>query len=190
MNSKLAQYITSKIELDSTELELVLACFIPVSVRKNELLIRGDQELNQRMFFVEQGCLRIFFVDDGGTESTRHLIFENHFAAALTNFITNEPSIEYIETLEDSKIWYITKTNFYLLLEKLPIWERFYRKYLEYAYVTNTSRLKSFIMLSAKDRYRLLLNQNPTVVMRLSNKIVASYLGISQETLSRLKSKI
>ncbi len=190
MESKLAQNIASKIDLNGDSLRYILQHFHLLSVSKNEVLIRGDQEQNQKMFFVEEGCLRIYFVNEEGVESTRHLIFENHFATALTNFITNEPSIEYIQALEDSQVYYISKSNFFKLLDELPIWEKFYRTYLEYAYVTNTLRLKSFITLDAKERYRMLLAQNPQIVRRLSNKIVASYLGISQETLSRLKSKL
>jgi FixJ family two-component response regulator len=75
------------------------------------------------------------------------------------------------------------------LLKIIPQWEKLYRHYLEYAYVTNTNRLMSFITLDATERYRQLLAQNPNVVMRMPNKMVASYLNISQETLSRLKSK-
>jgi FixJ family two-component response regulator len=75
-------------------------------------------------------------------------------------------------------------------LEIIPEWEKFYRSYLENAYVTNTNRLMSFITMDATERYRQLLSQSPIIVKRLPNKMVASYLNISQETLSRLKSKV
>ena len=120
MESKLAQNIASKIDLNGDSLRYILQHFHLLSVSKNEVLIRGDQEQNQKMFFVEEGCLRIYFVNEEGIESTRHLIFENHFATALTNFITNEPSIEYIQALEDSQVYYISKSNFF----KIP-----HRKY-------------------------------------------------------------
>jgi CRP-like cAMP-binding protein len=68
--------------------------------------------------------------------------------------------------------------------------EKIYRQSMEYAYLLTTWRLESFITRDAKARYEFLLQTDPDLVLRLSNKIVASYLGISQETLSRLKSKI
>jgi len=92
--------------------------------------------------------------------------------------------------LEPTEIYYICHKDFYHLLDLIPQWEKFYRLYLEIAYVTNTKRLMSFLMQDALEKYRLLLDENPMVVRRLSNRIVASYLNISQETLSRLKSKL
>ncbi|WP_315814420.1 hypothetical protein [Paraflavitalea speifideaquila] len=75
------------------------------------------------------------------------------------------------------------------MLKIIPGWEKLYRSYLEMAYVNNTNRLMSFITLDATERYRQLPDENPVVVQRLSNKMTASYLNVSQETLSRLKSK-
>ena len=83
-----------------------------------------------------------------------------------------------------------THKDFYHLLEIIPSWEKFYRHYLEYAYVNNTNRLMSFLTQDATERYRQLLEINPKIVQRLPNKIVATYLNMSQETLSRLKSKL
>lgn len=186
----LSNKIKEMTKVTDDELQLILSKFKSARFKKDEFLIFSEQEQNQKMFFVRQGCLRIFFVNKEGIESTRHLIFENHFATTLTNFITDLPSLEYIQALENCDVNYILKKDFFGLLETIPCWEIFYRKYLEYAYVTNTSRLESFITLSALKRYKLLLNQNPVIVRRLSNKIVASYLSISQETLSRLKSKL
>lgn len=190
MNRGLKQKIEEIITPSESELELILSKFHPMEAKKNEILIREDQQHSQKMFFIASGCLRIYFINSDGIESTRHFSFENQFATVLSHFITNKTSSEYIQSLEKSTLWYITKADFYSLLDKLPIWERFYRKYLEYAYVANTTRLQSFITLDAKERYRLLLEQNPIIVRRLSNKVVASYLSISQETLSRLKSKL
>ena len=114
---------------------------------------------------------------------------EKQFATYLVIFITNETSKEFVQAIEDTDLYYISQKDFYHLLKIIPQWEKLYRHYLEYAYVTNTNRLMSFITLDATERYRQLLAQNPGVVMRMPNKMVASYLNISQETLSRLKSK-
>lgn len=188
MHRQLTEFIKDKIEISDNDLETILSYFNPASVKKNELLV-SQGELGQQLFFVKKGCFRIFFINEEGQESTRFLAFENHFASALVSFITENSSMEYVQALEDSEILYINRNDFFTLLETHPIWEKFYRHYLEFAYVTNTNRLMSFITMDAKTRYENLLKERPIIVKRLPNKVVASFLNISQETLSRLKSK-
>lgn len=189
MHEQLALYIRQRIVVTDDELQTILSYFIPLKSVKNEFLVSQGQA-SQRMFFVGKGCLRIFFINGEGQEATRYLAFENSFATAMVSFITDEPSLEFIQAVQPTESLYISQKDFRYLLEVIPSWEKFYRSYLENAYVNNTNRLMSFITMSATERYCHLLDQNPMVVQRLSNKIVASYLNISQETLSRLKSKI
>lgn len=189
MNEDLIHYIRSIININENELRSIISCFKPLKLAKNELLL-NDGQTSQRTFFVGKGCLRIFFINEDGQDSTRYFAFEKQFATALMSFITSEPSKEFIQAVESSEVLYITHQDFYALLNTIPQWEKFYRKYLEKAYVINTNRLMSFLTQDATKKYRLLLDENPIIVRRLSNKLVASYLNISQETLSRLKSKI
>ncbi|MGQ7946587.1 Crp/Fnr family transcriptional regulator [Flavobacterium sp. WC2509] len=188
MYNQLAQFIRDKVSISEEELDSILPFFKMISVKKNEFLV-SHGELGHQLYFVDKGCLRIFFINEEGQESTRHLAFENHLAGAVISFITNIAALEYVQVLEDSQLLYIERKDFFYLLEKYPIWEKFYRHYLEYAYVTNTNRLMSFVTMDAKTRYENLLKERPIVVKRLPNKVVASFLNISQETLSRLKSK-
>lgn len=189
MYDQIENYIKNKITVTDDELKTILSCFKPLTPKKNEILVTHGQT-SQRMFFVGKGCLRIFFINEEGQDATRYLAFENNFATGMVSFITTEPSLEFIQALEETELLYITRHDFHHLLEIIPSWEKFYRHYLEMAYVTNTNRLMSFITMDAKERYKQLLSQKPDVVQRLPNKMVASYLNISQETLSRLKSKI
>ncbi|MCD0468341.1 Crp/Fnr family transcriptional regulator [Flavobacterium sp. JAS] len=188
MIEQLSIYIKSIITVTDEELVLILSYFKPLKVEKNESLVLQGQ-MNQRSFFVGSGCLRIYFITENGQEATRYLAFENNFATALCSFISNEPSLEFIQALEPTELLYISSQDFYHLLENIPAWEKFYRDYLEHAYVTNTNRLMSFLTLDATERYKQLMDINPKIIQRLPNRIVATYLNISQETLSRLKSK-
>ncbi|MGV3612307.1 MAG: Crp/Fnr family transcriptional regulator [Fluviicola sp.] len=189
MYEQLAHYVCNQIKVSEDELKTILSYFKPLKLKKNELLVTRGQT-SQRTYFVGNGCLRIFFINEDGQDATRYFAFENQFATALASFITGEPSEEFMQAAEHSELLYITHQDFYHLLEKIPQWEKFYRHYLEKAYVNNTKRLMSFLTLDATEKYRQLLNENPIVVRRLPNKMVASYLHISQETLSRLKSKV
>lgn len=189
MEELLISAIKSKLSVTDEEMMTILSYFRPMKVRKNELLLTNGQS-SHRTFFVAKGCLRIFFINEDGQDSTRYFAFENQFATALLSFITSQPSKEFIQAVEDSEGYYITHENFYHLLDIIPKWEKFYRIYLEHAYVTNTKRLMSFLIQDALEKYRQLLDEDPIIVRRLSNKMVASYLNISQATLSRLKSKL
>ncbi|MVT09084.1 Crp/Fnr family transcriptional regulator [Chitinophaga tropicalis] len=189
MYEQLRSYINNKIRVSEEELNFILSYFKPLQLEKHELLLAHGQT-SQRTFFVGKGCLRLFFINEEGQEATRHFAFENQFATALVSFITGEPSVEFIQAIEPTELLYITHDDFYHLLNIIPQWEKFYRSYLEMAYVNNTRRLMSFLTQDATEKYRQLLEENPVIVRRLPNKMVASYLNISQETLSRLKSKI
>ncbi|CAG4998150.1 hypothetical protein DYBT9275_01939 [Dyadobacter sp. CECT 9275] len=189
MNQQLSHYINQQLKVSEEELKVILSYFKPMKLRKNEFLVTSGQT-SQRTFFVGKGCLRIFFINEEGQEATRYFAFENQFATALVSFITDEPSEEFIQAAEPTELLSITHTDFYHLLDVIPPWEKFYRYYLEKAYVNNTKRLMSLLTLDATEKYRQLLADNPIIVRRLPNKLVASYLNVSQETLSRLKSKV
>ncbi|MDQ1087137.1 MULTISPECIES: Crp/Fnr family transcriptional regulator [unclassified Siphonobacter] len=189
MHEQLSQYITSQIKVNEEELRTILSYFKPLTLTKNELVVTHGQT-SQRTYFVGKGCLRVCFIDEKGQEATRYFAFENQFATALVSFITSEPSEEFIQAVEPTELLYISHTDFHQLLDTIPQWEKFYRYYLEKAYVNNTKRLMSFLIQDAAEKYRLLLAENPVIVRRLSNKLVASYLNISQETLSRLKARV
>lgn len=189
MKGQLRDYIARTIPISGQEMELVLSYFRPMKVGKNELLVQQGQ-VSHRVHFINSGCLRFYFTNEQGQEATRYIAFENNFATALCSLISGEPSAENLQALEDSEILYISQYDFNHLLATMPNWERFYRHYLEKAYVNNSNKLMSLLTLDATERYRQLLGQNPKIVQRLPNKMEASYLNISQETLSRIKSKL
>ncbi|WKL50149.1 Crp/Fnr family transcriptional regulator [Flavobacterium pectinovorum] len=186
---QLGHYIKKNIEITDEDLNTILSYFKPLKHKKNDFLLSQGQT-SQQSFFVGKGCLRIFFINEEGKDITRYIAFENQLATALVSFITKSPSAEYIQVVEKSELLCISHEDFNYLMETIPQWRAFYCVYLEKAYVNNTNRLMSFTTMDALERYSQLLKVNPTIVKRLPNKIVASYINISQETLSRLKSKV
>ena len=182
----LATEITRIVPLTDEQLEVILGYFHPFSAGKDAYLMR-EGEVSQHMNFVLSGCLRIFFINDAGQEATRHLAFEGQYATGLASFITGSPAFEFMQALEDTELLRIERNDFYYLLNLIPIWERFYRYYLEDAYMNNLRIFRREITKDAKERYKELLARNPDVISRLPNKIVASYLNMKPETLSRMK---
>jgi CRP-like cAMP-binding protein len=189
IHQELALYLYKNIQINGGDLDQILSCFQSIKVRKNEILLE-EGKVSQYNYFVKKGCLRIFYINPEGKERTRYIAFENQFATALVSFITKEPAQETIQAVEDSELLMISHQDFRKLMDAVPAWKDFYNLYLEKAYVNSSKRLLSFSTLDAGERYQQLFQINPDIVKRLPNKIVASYINISQETLSRIKSKI
>jgi CRP-like cAMP-binding protein len=188
LKEQLRKNISDIVHLTDEQMELILGYFKPLHVKRNELLLRAGEQ-SQYMNFVGKGCLRIFFIKQDGQEVTRYLAFENIFATGLASFIARQPSMEYIQAMENSYILRIHHKDFYYLLEVIPAWEKFFRNYLEGAYMNNLDIYQREVTKDAEERYKELVSKHPDIVLRLPNKVVATYLNMSPETLSRMKRK-
>jgi len=188
MHPALKKHLAGKIRLTPEQEELVNSSFKPKTARRNEILVRkGD--IARHLYFVVKGCLRVFLTDENGNESTRFLIFDGHMGTAFPSFILKKPSSAAIQSLGSSELLTLSNTDRQTLFNKLPGWETVYRLELEREYIASIQRIESLITMDAKARYKTLLRDQPQLIQRLPARIVADYLGISQETLSRLKSK-
>jgi CRP-like cAMP-binding protein len=156
--------------------------------RRGEILLEAGN-VCKYIYFVNQGCLRVFLMDNTGKESTRFLIPEGRFGTAFPSFILQEPSPAFIQSIGPSEILYLPYQEFRSLSDVLPGWEKLYISNLEQDYIASIRRIESLITMNAKERYALLMEDSPALIQSLPSKIIADYLGISQETLSRLKSK-
>lgn len=188
MTESLEIFLSNFINVTTEDLMRITSYFKLRKVTKNELLIH-DSETCRHVYFVNSGSVRAYFIDENGSEATRYIAFENNFITILNSFITQTTSSEFLQATETGELLVISYQDFRQLLSTVPTWKDLYIKQLEIAYTTNTWRLESFIKMDAKERYDYLFETNPKVIQRLSNKIVASYLGITQESLSRLKGK-
>ena len=188
MHPALKGFLEGKIELTSEQEELVDSCFKPMTAKRNEILVRKDS-IARHVYFVIRGCLRVFLIGEDGNEWTRFLIFEGRMGTAFPSFILREPSMAAVQSLEPSELLAVSFEDRQMLLRAIPAFERWSRIGLEQDYIASIQRIESLIMLDAKSRYQHLLETNAGLIQRLPAKIIADYLGISQETLSRLKGK-
>lgn len=173
---------------EEQELEQIVTCFKPITVKRGDMLLR-EGEICRSFYFINKGCIRTFFISPNGNEKTRYVMPDLHIGTALSSFITQKPSIECIDALDDTELLTISHTDFYRLNEQFVKWRIFYQKILEMAYCFQNNKIENRTTLSAKQRYEQLLLDNPLLTQRVSNRILASYLDITQETLSRLRSK-
>ncbi|OOQ60895.1 Crp/Fnr family transcriptional regulator [Mucilaginibacter pedocola] len=188
MYTQLKQYLSRNMVADEAALDEFCQKFRLKKTGRNEILLQAG-DVCPYIYFVNSGCLRVYMMDVNGKESTRFLITEGRFGTAFPSFTLQEPSLAYIQSIEPTEALYINHHDFRELLDTIPGWERVYLISLERDYIASIKRIESLITMDATQRYRHLMDTNPEIIRRLPNKIIADYLGISQETLSRLKSK-
>jgi CRP-like cAMP-binding protein len=188
MTGKLKYYLRANTISDDKQIDQIVSCFKHRIVKKNTILL-SKGEICKELYFVNRGCIRTYYITKQGHEKTRYIAFENSIATSISSFISQQNSFEFVDTLEDSELYSINHKDFYQLISDIPPWENFYRTLLEMAYLYQNKKIENLVTLSAKQRYDKLMTETPIYIQRLSNKILASYLDITQETLSRLKSK-
>jgi CRP-like cAMP-binding protein len=172
---------------DNHELDQIATCFKPVQVKKNTILLH-EGKVCKDFYYIHRGGIRTFFIHKNGQEKTRYIMLNNQIGTTLTSFISQQPSFEFIEAIEDTQLLAMSHHDFYRLTKESRNWQIFYQHILERAYSFQNRKIEALVTLTAKQRYELCLQENPELILRLSNKVLASYLDMREETLSRLKS--
>ena len=186
----LFQKFDEKIELTKEEKELSRSFFIPKKLRKKQWLLQ-EGDVCKYVAFVEKGLLRSFTVDDKGHEHIAQFAFEGWWIADQVSFLTGEPSEYNIEALEDCELLLLTKPAEEKMLEKIPKLERYFRILLQNSLIATQKRLVSSLSQSAEERYSELINACPdTLPQRIPQHMLASFLGITPETLSRIRKQM
>ncbi|MCP4438612.1 MAG: Crp/Fnr family transcriptional regulator [Aureispira sp.] len=184
---RLLENISSKVPLSKDLEETIIAKFKLEEFPKNQLLLK-EQQYCRRLYFLEEGTVRTFYYEKEKDISS-WFYNEGHFFASWYSFYSQQPSFEYIESLEESKIYSIDYFEYQKLLETIPAFERFGRLLAEEQTAFIDLYSKCYMFLSAKERYNLLLHNFPDIELRVKLGYIASFLGISQETLSRIRSR-
>lgn len=184
---ELLNYITTYQPLSNEAEQALQECFTKITLAKNEFLLK-EGKICRHLYFLEKGALRGFYNLDG-KEITHWFGFENDFVTSFHSFITGEPAVENIQLLEGCTLWAIAKETVTSLLNQHHDIERLVRITYEKYYIRLEERYVNAQFKSAKERYENLLQKTPYILERVSLGFIASYLGISQETLSRIRSK-
>jgi CRP-like cAMP-binding protein len=162
--------------------------FEEIVLSKNEYLITEGKTC-RHLYFLQQGALRGYYTLEG-KEITHWFAFENDFVTSFHSFITQQPSVENIQLLEGSILWRISKEILDGLLSEYHEIEKLVRVVYENYYIRLEERFINSHFKTASERYQDLLTQSPHIIERAPLGYIASYLGISQETLSRTRTRI
>ena len=155
-------------------------------------ILLDEGKVSQHYIFIEQGCVRLFFNNDGD-DKTIQFFFENEGLSSFDSFVNNTPSQVSIETMEPSVIYLMPKQYVTQLLDELSHEADFVQMMLRifaHRQMHYTNELVSFIRDTPEQRYQKLLTERPHIIQRVPQYYIASYLGVSTVHLSRIKSKL
>ncbi len=189
MNSLLYKNITDKINLSRDDFEKFAALTKVKTLKKNEFFLREGNSAKY-LAFITSGILYSYSVDQKGEKHVIQIALKNHWISDLSSFISSNTSNYNIQAIEASEILLISKTNFEKACKKIPVFERFFRLLIQNAYVNSQSRISRIYANTAEERYKKLLESNPTIIQKISQHYIASYLGIKPQSLSRIRKKL
>lgn len=186
---KLIQYLISNLNVDEQDiLPLIENCTIK-EVEKDEFLLRQNEHC-KHTFFVEDGLLRQYAIDSKGKEHTISFAPENWFVSDRESTYFNKSSAYYIQALENSKVIMIDEKFINTLSEKIPEFVEFNNKLLHNHIRQLQNRIIMLLGASAEERYLQFIEMYPDILLRVPQIMVASYLGITPESLSRVRKEL
>jgi CRP-like cAMP-binding protein len=159
------------------------------SIKATEFFIRAG-EIPIKIAYVINGLFRYVYINEKGDEFTKAIITENNFISSYSAMVLLKPSYFTIEALENSQFLEIQWNDFNKLLDKDIFWVKFLLKFIEKGYIIKEKRERELLLLDAETRYKDFLLEFPGINQRIKQGILASYLGIKPETLSRIRKKI
>lgn len=175
-------------DFSDTEMSQILSLFSVEQLDKKTILVSPDVKA-QKLFFVLNGCLRLYYEKDGSEIST-YFFMEEMFAVAFESFMTGDKSRCSLDVLEDSVVLSITNENWRKLHEMIPKMNIFSLKVLQERFYVVHNLFASFILDSPEERYLNLMKNQPHLLQRISLGKLASYLGVTPVSLSRIRSRI
>ncbi|HVI48935.1 MAG TPA: Crp/Fnr family transcriptional regulator [Chitinophaga sp.] len=179
------QHIEQIVTLTDSEYEQVRSHFIPKKIRKFHTLIReGDLVFDE--YFVMKGCLKAYKTDEEGKDHILQFALEEWWISDFKALAMQTPATINVVALENCEMLCLAMESRERLCRDLHKMEYFFRKKTLFGYIALQQRVLSLLSSTAKERYELLLQQYPQLFQRVPKTLIASYLGVSRETLSRL----
>lgn len=183
--------IFSDITFTEDELQRIYQKLEKIELKKNDFLLKTDQEVNH-IHYVHNGCLRTYFIDALGKEHTLQFAIKGWWISDYIALFGKEKtkSVSYIQCIKESTLYKVSKTDFDQLYKEIPKIGHMYIKKLESAFSTFQKRILDNLTLSAKERYINFVATYPNIEQNVKNYHIASYLGITTESLSRIRKEI
>ncbi|MFT4017011.1 MAG: Crp/Fnr family transcriptional regulator [Agriterribacter sp.] len=183
------EHFNKKVPLTEAEQSLIKSRLAVKKIRKKQYLLQ-EGDICKTIAFVEKGLLRSYTVDENGGEHIMQFAVEGWFISDLYSFLTGEPATYNIEAVEDAELVMINKSAYDELLTKCAKYEKFSRILITGAYIALQKRINSLMSFTLEERYETFMKQYPEIAQRVPQHMIASYIGLTPETLSRVRKRI
>ena len=189
MFDELHKHIARRVEITDDEFALCTTFMISRKLRRKQFLVQ-EGETDKYIAYVTHGCLRTYTVDEKGEEHILAFAIDDWWASDLQSFLTGEAATFNIDALEDSRLVLLDREAREKLMRAVPKMERFFRLLQEANYVATHRRISETLSKTAEERYLNFLKKYPQLVQRIPQKYIASYLGITPQSLSRIRKEL
>ena len=181
--------LKSKAGFHDEDLALVRIHLTPKKLRRKQYLLQ-EGDVCKNIAFVEKGALRTYTVDDLGTEHILQFALEGWTISDLYSFLTGEASTYNIDALEAAELVLVSKAAHEEMLQTIPKYETYVRLQVTGAYIALQRRITSVLSLTTEERYKNFTATYPNIVQRVPQHMIASFMGLTPETLSRVRKRM
>ncbi len=186
MFDSLAAYLVEKGSLTNEELKLVEEATVPKKIRKRQYLLQ-EGDVSNYICFIVKGCLRLYMISSDGQEHIMRFGIENWWMCDFDSFHSGRPSKYNIDALENCELLMLDKKSYDLFVATIPNFKRLIDKLAAKNYEAHQNRILSIISETAEEKYENFIKTYPEIFERVPLHMVASFLGLSRETLSRVR---
>jgi len=180
------QYLQDKITLTEAEIQMIQAVSIQKKLRKKQFLLQ-EGEVWKYNAFVCSGFLKTFSIDDKGLEHIINFAPENHWTGDRESMMNATPAKFNIDAIEDAEVILIEKTNFEKLCKNIPQLNDLVNAILQRSFIVSQNRIQANISYTAEEKYQHFLDKFPAIANRIPQHMIASYIGITPETITRIR---
>jgi len=188
MHKNIIQHLRKFIDLSESEV-VVFNKYVETHQFKKKELIAQEGKVCKYLYFVEKGCLRMYFINKKGVEQITQFALDGWWISDYQSFINSTPSGYYIQAIEESRIVSVENQNLELLLNELPQLERYFRLMMQKAVAGAQLRSKLMYEMTKEEFYYHFSTSFPEFMLRVPQYMIASYLGLTPEYLSELRKK-
>lgn len=189
MFSLLKAHIKKRVDISDEEFDACREFFVPKKIRKRQYFLQ-EGEISRHLGFVNSGCMRVYTIDDKGIEHIIQFAIEDWWVGDLSSFLSGLPATFNIDALQDSELLLLEKSERDKMLEEVPKMERFFRLILESNYIATHRRIIDSLSSSAEERYLKFIKTYPALLENIPQHLIASYLGITPQSLSRIRKEM
>lgn len=189
MFDTLFTHIQSKVQLTTEDKTVLKTYFVPKKIRKKQYLLQQG-EVCKFLSFVDLGILRSYHVDDKGNEHMNLFAWEGWWTSDMASYFSGSLSYFNIDAIEDSQVLMISLDDYDRMMEEVPVMERYFRMLFQKSLMTKERRLVSATAYTAEEKYLQLAEHNPEILKRIPQNLIASYIGLAPETLSRIRKNL